>query len=302
MDRRLKPKREKAGVIGVLTGILLVIYVVGLLLPMLWSLITSFTEVNSYFDFYVDKVFVNGPAFKLTADNFKLAERYMNVTTTTTSVTYNIIGLYIHSVLYAVICAGVWVLVTSVVSYLVARFDYKFSKIVYNFVVITMCIPIVGGLASELRMLQNLGIYDTWLSMGVLKFNFLGVYFLTFVAMFKAIPKDYTESAKIDGASNLSIMLRIIFPQALNMIITVFLLTFITYWNDYKTAMLYLPSYPVATYGVYYFMNTPMNSGATSQVPVQVAGAILMTLPILIVFIVFNKRLRGGVYVGGIKG
>lgn len=302
MDRRLKPKREKAGVIGIVTGILLVIYVVGLLLPMLWSLITSFTEVNSYFDFYVDKIFTNGPAFKLTVENYKVAEQYMNVTTTTTSVTYNILGLYIHSVLYAVICAGVWVLVTAVVSYLVARFDYKFSKIVYNFVVITMCIPIVGGLASELRMLQNLGIYDTWFSMGVLKFNFLGVYFLTFVAMFKAIPKEYTEAAKIDGASNLHIMLRIIFPQALNMIVTVFLLTFITYWNDYKTAMLYLPSYPVATYGVYYFMNTPMGAGATSQVPVQVAGAILMTLPIMIVFIVFNKRLRGGVYVGGIKG
>lgn len=299
---RLKSRREHPGTIGVLTGALLVIYTIGLLAPMLWALITSFTEVNSYFDFYVDKIFANGPAFLLSAENYQVAEQFMTVTTTTTSVTYNIIGLYIHSLMYAFICAGTWVIVTSVVSYLVARFNFKFSKILYNFVLITMCIPIVGALASELRMLQNLGIYDSWISMAVLKFNFLGVYFLTFVAMFKAIPKEYTEAAKIDGASNLYIMLKVIFPQALNMTVTVFLLNFITYWNDYKTAMLYLPSYPVATYGVYYFMNTPMNSGATSQVPVQVAGAILMTLPILIVFIVFNKRLRGGVYVGGIKG
>lgn len=299
---RLKSRREKPGAIGVLTGVLLVIYVVGLLTPMLWALVTSFTEVNSYFDFYVDKIFANGPAFRMTLENYQVAEQYMNVTATTTSVTYNIVGLYIHSLMYALICAGTWVVVTLVVSYLVARFDFKFSKILYQFVLITMCIPIVGALASELRMLQKLGIYDTWISMAVLKFNFLGVYFLTFVAMFRAIPKEYTEAAKIDGASNLYIMLKVIFPQALNMTVTVFLLNFITYWNDYKTAMLYLPSYPVATYGVYYFMNTPMGAGATSQVPVQVAGAILMTLPILIVFIVFNKRLRGGVYVGGIKG
>lgn len=302
MARKLKPKREKAGVIGVLTGILLVIYVLGLLFPALWSLVSSFTERFSYFNFYNDRIFSNGPAFKFTTDNYKIARECMMITADETSITYNILGMYIHSVLYSVICAGVWVLVTSVVSYLVARFDYKFSKIVYNFVVITMCIPIVGGLASELRMLQRLGIYGTWFSMGVLKFNFLGVYFLTFVAMFKAIPKEYTEAAKIDGASNLRIMLSIIFPQALNMIVTVFLLTFITYWNDYKTAMLYLPKYPVATYGVFYFLNTPMNNGTTSEAPVQVAGAILMTLPILIVFIIFNKRLRGGVYVGGIKG
>ncbi|MBQ3356180.1 MAG: carbohydrate ABC transporter permease [Oscillospiraceae bacterium] len=300
---RLKKRRERSGAIGVVTGILLTVYTVGLLAPMLWALITSFTEVNSYFDFYVDKmIFANGPAFRMTLENYQVAEKFMNVTTTTTSVTYNIVGLYIHSLMYALICAGTWVAVTLVVSYLVARFDFKFSKILYHFVLITMCIPIVGALASELRMLQTLGIYDTWISMAVLKFNFLGVYFLTFVAMFKAIPKEYTEAAKIDGASNLYIMLKVIFPQALNMTVTVFLLNFITYWNDYKTAMLYLPSYPVATYGVYYFMNTPMGSGATSQVPVQVAGAILMTLPILIVFIVFNKRLRGGVYVGGIKG
>lgn len=297
---RLKPRHGRPDAMSIVTGTLLVIYVIGLLLPIIWGVITSFTEVNSYYDFYVDGITGNG--FKMTLDNYQTAKKYLNVTATTSSITYNVIGLYIHSVLYATICSLIWVIVTSVVSYLVARFDFRFSKVLYNFVVITMCIPIVGGLASELRMLQNLGIYDTWFSMAVLKFNFLGAYFLTFVAMFRGIPKEYTEAAKIDGASNLNIMLRIIFPQALNMIVTVFLLNFITYWNDYKTAMLYLPSYPVATYGVFYFMNTPMGSGATSQIPVQMAGALLMTLPILIVFIVFNKRLRGGVYIGGIKG
>lgn len=297
---RLKPRHGRPDAMSIVTGTLLVIYVIGLLLPIIWGVITSFTEVNSYYDFYVDGITGNG--FKMTLDNYQTAKKYLNVTATTSSITYNVIGLYIHSVLYATICSLTWVIVTSVVSYLVARFDFRFSKVLYNFVVITMCIPIVGGLASELRMLQNLGIYDTWFSMAVLKFNFLGAYFLTFVAMFRGIPKEYTEAAKIDGASNLNIMLRIIFPQALNMIVTVFLLNFITYWNDYKTAMLYLPSYPVATYGVFYFMNTPMGSGATSQIPVQMAGALLMTLPILIVFIVFNKRLRGGVYIGGIKG
>lgn len=299
---RLMPRKRQTDVMSLLTGTLLVIYVIGLLAPVLWSLVTSFTEVGSYFDFYVDKIFGSGPAFRLTTENYETAQKYMTVTASTTSITYNIIGLYIHSVAYAVICAGTWVVVTAVVSYLVARFDFKFSKVVFNFVILTMCIPIVGSMASELRMLQRLHLFDSWLGMFVLKFNFLGAYFLTFVAMFKSIPKEYTEAAKIDGASNLTIMLRIIFPQAMNMIVTVFLLQFIAYWNDYQTAMVYLPSYPVATYAVFYFMNTPMGGGATSEIPVQVAGAFLMTLPILILFMIFNKRLRGGVYIGGIKG
>jgi len=75
--------------------------------------------------------------------------------------------MYIHSLCYSLICSASWVLVTSVVSYLVARFDFRFSKVIFSFVVITMCIPIVGAMASELRMLQNLirirsdGIYDS---------------------------------------------------------------------------------------------------------------------------------------------
>lgn len=299
---RLQQRNQKPDALSIVTAALLVLYVAGLLAPLVWSLLTSFTDFNDYYNFYVDRIFKNGPSFALTAENYQLARQYMNITATTTSITYNIIGMYIHSLCYSLICSASWVLVTSVVSYLVARFDFRFSKVIFNFVVITMCIPIAGAMASELRMLQNLGIYDSWIGMVILKFNFLGAYFLTFVAMFKAIPKEYTEAAKIDGASNLNIMVRIIFPQGVNMIVTVFLLNFITYWNDYKTAILYLPSYPVATYGVFYFMNTPMGAGVTSQTPVQVAGAFLMTLPILIVFAVFNKRLRGGVYIGGIKG
>lgn len=299
---RLKQRTSKPDFLSIFTGSLLVIYVIGLLIPILWSVVTSFTDAGDYYDFYVDRIFGNGMSFGLTPENYQLAQQYMTVTSSKTGIIYNVIGLYIHSLAYSLICAGTWTMVATVVSYLVARFHFKFSKIVYNFMLVTLCIPIVGGMASELQMLENLGLFDSWIGMFVLKFNFLGAYFLTFVAMFRNIPMAYTEAAKIDGASNLHIMVRIIFPQAMNMIVTVFLLQFITYWNDYQIPMLYLPSYPMATYAVYYFMNTPMGGGVTTQVPVQVAGALLMTLPILIVFAVFNKRLRGGVYIGGIKG
>lgn len=299
---RLKQRTSKPDFLSIFTGSLLVIYVIGLLIPILWSVVTSFTDAGDYYDFYVDRIFGNGLSFGLTSENYQLARQYMTVTSSETGIIYNVIGLYIHSLAYSLICAGTWTMVAAVVSYLVARFNFKFSKIVYNFMLVTLCIPIVGGMASELQMLENLGLFDSWIGMFVLKFNFLGAYFLTFVAMFRSIPMAYTEAAKIDGASNLHIMVRIILPQAMNMIVTVFLLQFITYWNDYQIPMLYLPSYPMATYAVYYFMNTPMGGGVTTLVPVQVAGALLMTLPILIVFAVFNKRLRGGVYIGGIKG
>ena len=94
-------------------------------------------------------------------------------------------------------------------------------------------------------------------------------------------------------------MLQVVIPQSLNTIVTVFILSFITYWNDYQIPMLYLPSYPTAAYGIYDFIYNP-NSLKTT-IPHQMAVTVLLTLPIVIVFIIFNKRLRVSVAMGGIK-
>ena len=126
------------------------------------------------------------------------------------------------------------------------------------------------------------------------------MYFLVLYATFRGISKEYSEAAKIDGASNLRIMLRIVMPQALNIIVTVFFLSFITYWNDYQVPMLYLPRYPVAAYGLFDFLRN--NTAQITDAPARMAGTLIMTLPVLIVVIIFNKRLRVSVSIGGVKG
>jgi ABC-type glycerol-3-phosphate transport system permease component len=167
-------------------------------------------------------------------------------------------------------------------------------------VIVAMSLPIVGSMPSEIRMLQRLGIYNTWLSIPILRFNFLNVYFLVLFATFRGISKEYSEAAKIDGASNLRIMLWIVIPQALNIIVTIFFLSFINYWNDYQVPMLYLPDYPVAAYGLFDFLRN--NTDAASYATVKMAGTLIMTLPVLLLVIIFNKRLRVSVSIGGIKG
>ena len=300
---RLKPHKNRADAVSIMTGIVLSVYVIGLFAPMLWTVLASITENNSYYNFYVDRFFdTSSFPFTFTLENYSIAQQYIRLTAPGTQVTYNMLGLYINSMIYAVGSALAFTFCSCVVSYLTARFDFKFSKIIYAFVILAMSLPIVGSMPSEIQMLQNLGIYGQWISIPILRFNFLSVYFLVFYATFKGVSKEYSEAAKIDGASNLSIMLRIIFPQAMNIVITVFVLSFITYWNDYQVPRLYIPDYPVAAYGVFYFMSTPQAGGMTSNMPVQMAGTLLMTLPVLLTVIIFNKRLRVSVSIGGIKG
>ena len=295
---RLNQRKRSFNPLTAAIGLLLCVYVVGLLAPIIWTALVTVTEDDSFFQFYQ---MGESPKFKFTFENFKKAYPHIRIVAETQPVAYNMIGLYMNSIKYAVINTTAFVFCTTLVSYLTARFDFKFSKIVYTFVIVAMSLPIVGSMPSEIRMLQRLGLYGSWWSMLALRFNFLSVYYLVLHATFKGISKEYSEAAKIDGASNLRIMLRIIVPQAMNIIVTVFVITFITYWNDYQIPMLYLKDYPVAAYAVYQFVNTNLTT-LNGSVPQQMAGVFMMTLPVLIAVIALNKRLRVSVSIGGIKG
>ena len=78
------------------------------------------------------------------------------------------------------------------------------------------------------------------------------------------------------------------------------LLNFITYWNDYNTAMIYLPSMPTVSYGLYRFTRSTDNKA--TFVTVWVAACMLVTIPICIVFMLFKDKMIGNLAVGGIKG
>ena len=125
------------------------------------------------------------------------------------------------------------------------------------------------------------------------------MYFLVFHATFRGIAKDYYEAAYLDGASEFRVMVQIAFPLVKYTYLTVLLLNFITFWNDYQVPLIYMPSYPTAAYGVYLFNNS--NDAQLSSVPVRITGCIFLLTPILILFMVFHRRLIGNVSMGGIK-
>ena len=111
------------------------------------------------------------------------------------------------------------------------------------------------------------------------------------------IPRDYEEAAQLDGAGNLTVMLRIITPMVTGVFTTVLLLTFITYWNDYQTPLIYMPSYPPLAYGLWHYINVD----STGSVPMKLSGCMMMAVPLFAIFIAFQKKLMVNVSVGGLK-
>lgn len=208
--------------------------------------------------------------------------------------------IILNSVVYAVGCAVVNTFVTMLVAYLCAHYKNKFSSFVYSLVLVVMVIPVVGNQTSELQTAINLGIYDSMLGMLIMRATFLGLYFLVFHEMFRSVPSTLSEAAEIDGAGDFLIMVRIYFPLARNTALTVLLIYFIQYWNNFQTPMLFVPNHP--TLAEYLFRIVQLSKGEFSRVPVQMSAALMLLAPVVVIFLCSHKWLLGNLSIGGVKG
>lgn len=186
------------------------------------------------------------------------------------------------------------------VGYLTHQYKGKLSTIIYNFVIVVMAIPIVGGQASELQILRALNLFDTFLGMFIMKCSFLGMYYLVYYAVFAGVPKDYYEAAEIDGASHFTKMFKIGFPLASGTFFLVWLLNFIAIWNDYQAPYLYMPTKITLSYGVFYM--SVSGAQGLAYPPITMASTMLVVVPIMALFIIFRKRILFTVNIGGVKG
>ncbi len=291
--------------LAIIVSVILAAYLISLLIPVLWTLMTSLKTVDEYEG--TPELMAN-PLWwfkneKATFAHFITAYKEFKlegVNKDGIDVEFNILTQFTNSILYSVGCSAATTFTAMIMGYATARFKYRFSNYIYAFVLVTMALPIVGSLPSEIRVATKLKMIDTFLGIWIMRATFLNTYFLIFNAQFKMIPYTYTEAAKIDGASPLMIMVKIIVPLAMSTVSTVFVLNFIAYWNDFQIPMIYLESYPVAALGMYKFKNAPTKDLA--HVPVQMAGIWLMALPIVVFYAIFNKKLTVNISVGGIKG
>ncbi len=208
--------------------------------------------------------------------------------------------MFLNSILYSLGCTIVNTMTPCIVAYLTAKYKFKLNKIIHTVVIVAMILPIVGSLPSELQLIRTIGIYDHIWGMYILKANFLGMYFLVFYGTFRSLSWEYAEAALIDGASHFTVMVKIMLPLVKSTIFAVGLLMFIGFWNDYQTPMLYIPSYPTVSFGVFSFEGNGM--AGQNTVPNILAASILLMLPMVIIFIIFKNKFIGNLTVGGIKG
>ena len=291
--------KDRKGIVGWITVVFLTIYSLTMILLFLWGVFASLKTRGNWLR---DPVFLpEGNPFEWGWENFKTVWENFTVRKIINGqkVEITFFGLTVNTLIYTFGSAFIATAATCIVSYCVAKFPYRFSAIVYTFVLIAMVVPIIGSAPSMLLLLNRLNIYDSYLSMFIMKFTYLDMYFLVFHAIYKSISPEFSEAALLDGANEWQIFFKIMIPLVIPTFLTVFLIKFIETWNEYQWQLLYLPSYPTLAYGVYHMARSGDN--AISAPPYKMASCVLMATPILVLFIVFRNKILGNITMGGVK-
>ncbi len=280
---------------------IIVIYILSLLCVMYFGLINSlksvfeFTEMQNYLGFPKDPL--NGWMF----ENYVTAFNGLSIPVVRNGVTSDVylFEMLINSLLYSVMMAFFTIAFQVAVAYACAKYKFKGRRLLYNVAIIVMIIPIVGSLASEMQFAELLHLRDSFLGVCLIKCKYTGLYFLVFYAAFRNVSWTYAEAAQIDGAGPWRIFLTIMLPMLSNTLIAVFVLQFITHFNDYNTPMVFLPNYPTMAYGLYRLKS----GGQTmSDIGVILSATMLTCIPMVAIFIAFRDKIMGNINVGGIKG
>ena len=166
-----------------------------------------------------------------------------------------------------------------------------------------------GGMAPLYWVVDSLHLTNTYFSV-ILTECTMGMSMVLAGMAFKSVPEDTVEAARIDGAGHIMVMFQIMLPQCINIFMVTILMTFINSWNSYVGVQLYngfdsnLYSLQLVIDQFKQVIDSLMSGGTPpyEMYPVQFAGIIFTTLPIMIAMPFFQKQLERGVITGAVKG
>lgn len=292
-----KKKIKALDFAGVFAFVVLAAYSVIILYMLYFAVITS---LKSNYDFTSDGNIFGLPNLKkypFTGENFKNALQYMKIQIRGREYA-GVYAQFVYALMYACGCTVTNIFSKLFAAYFCSRYKTKFGSVLYAIAVVTMILPVVGTMASTIRIMRLLNIYNTYPGILIYNASFYGTYFLVFYATFRGIPETYAEAARMDGAGHFMIMFRIYIPLVMPSVYAVSILQFIMFWNDYQTPLVYLESMPTIAYGLYRFSTTSRADNA----PALLSAALLVCLPIVILFTIFKNAIMKNVTAGGIKG
>ncbi len=257
-----------------------------LIMPYLWMVLSSFKDpldANALeFRFFPREWITSNYSELFSSANFPILKAFLN--TLLVEVSVIVVGTF----------------VSSMAAFSFAKLKLPHKTFWLLFLMSGMMVPYAALMLPQFRVFQSLGMFDTLWPL-ILPGFFGNVSMLFFLVQYmRGIPNAYFEAARIDGAGHFTCFVKIMFPLVRTAIAAQVIFWFIGIWNDYFAPSIYLitPSHMTlqALLGL-------LNPGVNKQnLPIALAGAVLSSIPMFVIYITCQKFFIESLAIGGVKG
>jgi ABC-type glycerol-3-phosphate transport system permease component len=265
--------------------VIILLYALTLLTPLYYMLINSFKRVDDFL--------LNGCWKMPKAVHWQNFEDAIQLTSGKVS----FVGMYINSIILTVSAVLISTATATMTAYALARYNFFGRDFLVALGVGSLVIPNLGSSTVIYKLFVDMNAIDTWLILIQYTTPF-GMQFLILYGLFKTVAGTYVDAARIDGAGEWCIFLRICVPMAKGALGATMVILAINNWNDYYTPYMYLPSIKTLSIGLQELTMT------VSQLdrPKLFAGMVVALTPLMIIFIAMRDVIIENTVAGGLKG
>ncbi|UNK20269.1 carbohydrate ABC transporter permease [Paenibacillus sp. N3/727] len=197
---------------------------------------------------------------------------------------------FFNSVIVSVASTALMMLFGVMVAYALSKLNFKGRDTINNFVLFHMFFPAIILLIPNFLVIQKVGLYDTYWALIIPKAVSLWAIFM-YTNFFKAVPTVFIEAAKLDGASDFKILYRIMLPMSRSITAVIFLFLLMERWTELLWDMIVVRSDNMLTLNVLLSQMFGPYGGYPGPL---YAASVLLTLPIIIMFLIFGKKFKEG--------
>ena len=208
--------------------------------------------------------------------------------------------LYLNTAIYAVDGVVGSLIVGTLASYAFATMEFRGKRVLFTILLLGLVSPTAAFIVPEFLVVRTLGLSNTYqgVILPYIAFN-TGICIMVLTTFFKELPGELYDAAKIDGASLFQVLVRVVLPLSRPAISTCTIFTFLGMWNEFVLAYVLINqkqmiSLQIGVLGMFGFMYTPWHLVA--------AVLVLATLPVTLVFLVFQREFIEGLSAGALKG
>ena len=265
--------------------VLLTLWALIVLFPFYWMILTSVKSYSAYNSEYIPKFFTLSPTLQNYADAFTAVP---------------LLRYFANTTIFTVLTTAIMLVVITLAAFAFARLEFKGKNIAFVLFLSLMMIPNELVIITNFVTITNLNMRNTF--PGLILPSVTSVFYIYLLKEnFEQIPDNLYYAAKVDGTSDLKYLLKVMVPISKPTLITITILKVIECWNSYVWPRLITDdeNYYLVSNGI---QEIRENGFGRENIPAMMAAVVVISVPLIILFLIFRNKIMEGVSRGGTKG